>query len=66
MARAQKFFGLRAKQVDEIEWSGDLQPLPGWANSALIALLRLENRLLLWGLNFPWGVSAMVVGRRRR
>ncbi|MFM7522387.1 MAG: glycine--tRNA ligase [Planctomycetota bacterium] len=28
VARAQKLFGLRAKQVDEIEWSGALQPLP--------------------------------------
>jgi glycyl-tRNA synthetase len=28
-AKAQKFFGLRAKQVGEIEWEGDLIPLAG-------------------------------------
>jgi glycyl-tRNA synthetase len=28
VARAQKLFGLRAKQVDEIEWDGDIEPLP--------------------------------------
>jgi glycyl-tRNA synthetase len=28
VAKAQKFFGLRAKQVDEIEWSGGMEPLP--------------------------------------
>jgi len=28
VAKAQKFFGLRAKQVDEIEWTGGLEPLP--------------------------------------
>lgn len=27
-ARAQKFFGLRAKQVEEIEWEGEAIPLP--------------------------------------
>jgi len=27
VAKAQKFFGLRAKQVDEIEWGGGLEPL---------------------------------------
>ena len=26
-AKAQKFFGLRAKQIDEIEWQGDLRSL---------------------------------------
>jgi glycyl-tRNA synthetase len=29
VAKAQKFFGLRAKQVDEIEWVGGLEPLQG-------------------------------------
>lgn len=31
-ARAQKFFGLRAKQVDEIEWEGAVVPLAGHAS----------------------------------
>lgn len=46
--------------------SGDLKPLPRLINCGLIGLLRLENRLLLGGLNFPWGVSVMVIGRRSR
>ncbi len=29
LARGQKAFGLRAKQVDEIEWEGDVVPLAG-------------------------------------
>jgi len=31
-AKAQKFFGLRAKQAGEIEWEGDLVPLAGHAS----------------------------------
>lgn len=43
---------------------GDIQPLPSPLNSLLICLLRLENRLVLAGLNFPWGISAMVIARK--
>ncbi|MGA0039214.1 MAG: glycine--tRNA ligase [Pirellulales bacterium] len=31
-ARSQKFFGLRAKQVDEIAWEGEIVPLAGHAS----------------------------------
>ena len=44
--------------------SGDLQPCAEPLNSILTGLLRLENQLLLAGLNFPWGVSAAVIARR--
>ena len=43
---------------------GDIKPVPTPLNALLIVLLRLENRLILAGLNFPWGVSAMVVARK--
>jgi 2-polyprenyl-3-methyl-5-hydroxy-6-metoxy-1,4-benzoquinol methylase len=43
---------------------GDLQPMPSQINSLLIWLLRLENRLVLAGLDFPWGISAMVLARK--
>jgi len=43
---------------------GDLRPIPSLLNSLLICLLRLENRLVLAGLDFPWGISAMVVARK--
>ena len=44
--------------------TGDIKPVPSPLNALLIFLLRLENRLLLAGLNFPWGVSAAVVARK--
>jgi SAM-dependent methyltransferase len=43
---------------------GDLRPLPSLLNSLLIWLLRLENWLVLAGLDFPWGISAMVIARK--
>jgi SAM-dependent methyltransferase len=43
---------------------GDIKPVPTPLNSLLIFLLRLENRLMLAGLNFPWGISAMVIARK--
>jgi glycyl-tRNA synthetase len=36
--KAQKFFGLRAKQVDEIEWEGSLMPLAASVASGTVAL----------------------------
>ncbi len=39
-------------------------PFPPLLNSLLFYLLRLENRLLLAGLDFPWGVSAVVIARK--
>jgi SAM-dependent methyltransferase len=43
---------------------GDFGPVPALLNSLLIALLGLENRLIVGGVNFPWGVSAMVIARK--
>ena len=36
--KAQKFFGLRAKQVDEIEWEGSLVPLAASVVAGTVAL----------------------------
>jgi glycyl-tRNA synthetase len=36
--KAQKFFGLRAKQVDEIEWDGGLVPLAAGVAAGTLAL----------------------------
>jgi glycyl-tRNA synthetase len=36
--KAQKFFGLRAKQVDEIEWEGSLVPLAASVAAGTVAL----------------------------
>ena len=36
--KAQKFFGLRAKQVDEIEWEGNLVPLAAGVAAGTLAL----------------------------
>jgi hypothetical protein len=44
--------------------AGDIKPVPPLLNSLLVYLLRLENRLLLAGLDFPWGVSAVVIARK--
>lgn len=44
--------------------AGDLRPLPVLINRALGQLLALENRLVLAGWNFPWGISAMVIARK--
>jgi len=33
-------------------------------NAALFAILTLENTLLRWGMNFPFGISAMIVARK--
>jgi hypothetical protein len=45
--------------------AGDLKAVPRALNFLLILLLRLENRLMLCGLNFPWGVSAAVIARKK-
>lgn len=44
--------------------AGDIKPVPSLLNSMLVFLLSLENRLILAGLNFPWGISAMVIARK--
>ena len=44
---------------------GDLFKPPEVINGLLAWLLRCENRLMRWGVDFPFGVSAMVVGRKR-
>lgn len=40
----------------------DLPPAP--VNGLLAAVLRAENRLLLAGLAWPWGLSALVIAQR--
>ena len=44
--------------------AGDLKPIPFLFNQVLIWLLNMENKILLAGVNFPWGVSATVVARK--
>lgn len=43
---------------------GDIKPAAEIVNRLLAALLRSENWLILKGLNFPAGVSAMVIARK--
>jgi SAM-dependent methyltransferase len=43
---------------------GDIKPSAKIVNCLLAALLRSENWLILKGLNFPTGVSAMVIARK--
>jgi len=45
--------------------AGDIKPTPRFINRLLTFLLREENSLILLGLNFPWGVSAMVVAKKQ-
>jgi len=43
----------------------DLHAVPGEAASgALLALLRMENRLLARGVRLPWGSSVFAIGRK--
>jgi SAM-dependent methyltransferase len=57
---AKRVFSSAAKKLP----AGDLKPVIGPVNQMLIWLLTLENRLLLAGVNFPWGVSAAVIARK--
>lgn len=43
---------------------GDLFVPPVLVNRAMLALLRLENCLFHWGVNWPWGVSVMALARK--
>ena len=43
---------------------GDLNKPPGWINALLFRLLRCEDWLFRAGLNWPWGVSVMVLGQK--
>lgn len=43
---------------------GDLAMPSGCVNALLLALLRIENRLMCAGVRWPWGVSAMVIARK--
>jgi SAM-dependent methyltransferase len=44
--------------------SGDLNAVPQLLNSFLMILLLLENRLILAGVDLPFGVSAAVIARK--
>jgi 2-polyprenyl-3-methyl-5-hydroxy-6-metoxy-1,4-benzoquinol methylase len=54
----------RALPAKESSPEGDMALPPRFINQLLIAWMRIENRLLLAGLRFPWGVSTMVIARR--
>jgi SAM-dependent methyltransferase len=45
---------------------GDVRPLAPWLDRALLAALRLENRILETGLNLPIGVSLVVLAVKQR
>jgi SAM-dependent methyltransferase len=45
---------------------GDLFAVPALLNNSLTWVLGCENRWLRWGRNFPFGISVMAIGRRRR
>lgn len=48
----------------EIQGS-DLKPMPRGINSVLKGILNLENRLILNGVNFPFGLSIFCVARKK-
>ena len=50
---------------NEKKRGSDLSPLPDWLNSFLKGILFLENRLILRGLNFPFGLSVFCVARKK-
>jgi SAM-dependent methyltransferase len=54
----------RPKESAEDGGTGDLFVPPAALNRALLAVLRLENWFFIKGANWPFGVSAMAVGRR--
>ena len=43
----------------------DLRPLPAFLNKLLTQLLLFENRLILSGVTFPFGLSVFCVGKKR-
>ena len=43
---------------------GDVRPLAPWLDTALLAALRLENRILKTGVNLPIGVSLVVLAAK--
>jgi SAM-dependent methyltransferase len=47
------------------ETESDLKPVPAALNKFLKCVLDLENRLILSGLNFPFGLSLFCVARKR-
>jgi len=42
----------------------DLVPLPGWVNRLFYLILMIENRLLLQGMTFPFGLSVFCVAKK--
>ncbi|WP_045219574.1 class I SAM-dependent methyltransferase [Desulfonatronum thioautotrophicum] len=43
----------------------DLRQLPGWLNSLLLGLVRLENRMILSGQTMPFGSSLFLVAQKQ-
>jgi SAM-dependent methyltransferase len=48
------------------EVKSDLRPLPGLFNKFLTSLLFLENRLIMSGLNFPFGLSLYCMAKKMK
>jgi SAM-dependent methyltransferase len=42
----------------------DLKPTAAFVNRLLQGVMRVENRLFLAGVNFPWGISAWAIARK--
>lgn len=47
------------------EVKSDLTPLPGLLNKLLTTILLLENKLIISGVNFPFGLSIYCVARKK-
>jgi len=47
------------------EKSSDLKPLPAPVNALLKGILTLENRLIIHGMNFPFGLSIFCIARKK-
>lgn len=55
--------GLSFKNIKTVH--SDLRPLPVLINKLLTSFLSLENRLIISGLNFPFGLSLFCVARKK-
>lgn len=54
----------RARPGDPAARSDLHRPPPPWLNTALLEVVRAENRLIARGVGLPWGSSVFAVGRR--
>ena len=57
--------GMYAAWRGEPEARSDLHRAPGgWANSVLLRVLTLENKLIGAGVRLPWGSSVFAIARK--